>query len=273
MAIEDGKSKVVSVETPTFNTSLELGVFWDKIIDDTSASDGPLPWFEVFSRSFRAHAPAAPYLQLLPLLSQIADPDTIPGAPVQMGENRPSRLLGSILKRQIHFARNLAKERTGHDFLYVQDLLFFGLLRCAMLVSEMGQSAPRYQNQGLSRENLTILAFELAIMSLGPNDRAASLSEHDETELGLERLLPGGNDQGTEHVDIRRRLTNMFISVEPIEPYAQGVALALRDDPWAEGLTDRSGAESEIAAFAAMFTARDFQPPLSIGVFGNRSAS
>ncbi|WP_292431025.1 P-loop NTPase fold protein [Mesorhizobium sp.] len=46
------------------------------------------------------------------------------------------------------------------------------------------------------------------------------------------------------------------------------VALLGSDDPWSAGAKDRSGAQAEADAFAAMISARQFVPPLAIGIFG-----
>ena len=46
------------------------------------------------------------------------------------------------------------------------------------------------------------------------------------------------------------------------------VALVGSDDPWSTGLRDRAGAQAEADAFAAMISARQFVPPLAIGVLG-----
>ncbi len=47
------------------------------------------------------------------------------------------------------------------------------------------------------------------------------------------------------------------------------VASVRPDDPWSADLIDRSGAEGEAEAFAAMVCAKDFRPPLAVGVFGD----
>ena len=46
------------------------------------------------------------------------------------------------------------------------------------------------------------------------------------------------------------------------------VALLGSDDPWSPGAVDRSGAQAEADAFAAMISAKQFVPPLAIGIFG-----
>lgn len=50
------------------------------------------------------------------------------------------------------------------------------------------------------------------------------------------------------------------------------VALVNPDDPWLAGLSDRSGGALEANAFAAMICAREFLPPLAVGVFGDWGA-
>jgi KAP family P-loop domain len=47
------------------------------------------------------------------------------------------------------------------------------------------------------------------------------------------------------------------------------IALLQPDDPWASDVQDRTGAKSEAEAFASMVTARQFQPPLAVGIFGD----
>lgn len=50
---------------------------------------------------------------------------------------------------------------------------------------------------------------------------------------------------------------------------ADEIAVLQADDPWSEAVIDRSGAGNEAEAFAAMICARDFHPPLAVGVFGD----
>ncbi|MDF1777393.1 MAG: P-loop NTPase fold protein [Rhizobiaceae bacterium] len=50
---------------------------------------------------------------------------------------------------------------------------------------------------------------------------------------------------------------------------ADEIAVLQADDPWSEDAIDRSGAGNEAEAFAAMICARDFHPPLAVGVFGD----
>lgn len=48
-----------------------------------------------------------------------------------------------------------------------------------------------------------------------------------------------------------------------------GIPLCDSDDPWAQNLVDRSGADREARAFARMILSPDFKPPLAVGVFGD----
>ncbi|MDF2372753.1 MAG: P-loop NTPase fold protein [Rhizobiaceae bacterium] len=50
---------------------------------------------------------------------------------------------------------------------------------------------------------------------------------------------------------------------------ADGIAVLQADDPWSEDVTDHSGANKEAEAFAAMICAKQFKPPLAVGVFGD----
>lgn len=50
------------------------------------------------------------------------------------------------------------------------------------------------------------------------------------------------------------------------------IALLQPDDPWALLARDHSGAELEANAFADMIVAREFSPPLAIGIFGDWGA-
>jgi len=50
---------------------------------------------------------------------------------------------------------------------------------------------------------------------------------------------------------------------------ADEIAVLQADDPWSEDAIDRSGAGNEAEAFAAMICARQFTPPLAVGVFGD----
>jgi hypothetical protein len=56
---------------------------------------------------------------------------------------------------------------------------------------------------------------------------------------------------------------------DPRDTTGGGVALLNADDPWAPNVQDRTGAKDEADAFAAMIMARQFQPPLAVGVFGD----
>lgn len=47
------------------------------------------------------------------------------------------------------------------------------------------------------------------------------------------------------------------------------IALLHSDDPWSAMATDQSGAREEAEAFADMIVAKDFDPPLAVGIFGN----
>lgn len=50
---------------------------------------------------------------------------------------------------------------------------------------------------------------------------------------------------------------------------ATSIAITQNDDPWAADLDDRLGANDEAKAFARLAVAKDFTPPLAIGLFGN----
>ncbi len=55
-----------------------------------------------------------------------------------------------------------------------------------------------------------------------------------------------------------------------INPSAStSIAITQNDDPWATDLDDRLGANDEAKAFARLAVAKDFTPPLAIGLFGN----
>lgn len=60
------------------------------------------------------------------------------------------------------------------------------------------------------------------------------------------------------------------LGVEAAVPLrADEIAVLQADDPWSETAIDRSGAGNEAEAFAAMICARQFSPPLAVGVFGD----
>jgi hypothetical protein len=52
-------------------------------------------------------------------------------------------------------------------------------------------------------------------------------------------------------------------------PISTSIAITQNDDPWASDLDDRLGANDEAKAFARLAVAKDFTPPLAIGLFGN----
>ncbi|MFJ4193150.1 P-loop NTPase fold protein [Pseudomonas sp. NPDC089534] len=52
-------------------------------------------------------------------------------------------------------------------------------------------------------------------------------------------------------------------------PGTTSIAITQNDDPWASDLDDRLGANDEAKAFARLAVAKDFIPPLAIGLFGN----
>ncbi len=273
MAIEQKDDLRLSAEAETtISVGLDTLALWDKVIEDAAPSPDPVAWITVLSGLFSTYPPARAFAELVPQLASLADPDDISGASMRLGNEDRKLQVGSILGSQIKEARILANNRSSTDLVYSQDLLFVGLLRCAKLAAEMGQSAPRYRNNLLTQENLTLLAFELAIMTLSPKDNASALASYDHTKLDLQQLLPTREDPGTSRADVRRRMFEAGIEIVAIEPTSLGVALVVKDDPWAPGLKDRSGSELEVAAFASMFTARAFQPPLAVGVFGDWGA-
>lgn len=53
------------------------------------------------------------------------------------------------------------------------------------------------------------------------------------------------------------------------EPSITSIAITQNDDPWAANLDDRLDANDEAKAFARLAVAKDFTPPLAIGLFGN----
>ncbi|MCY0107029.1 KAP family NTPase [Pseudomonas monsensis] len=55
----------------------------------------------------------------------------------------------------------------------------------------------------------------------------------------------------------------------PRKPIITPIAITQNDDPWANDLDDRLGANDEAKAFARLAVAKDFTPPLAIGLFGN----
>lgn len=270
MAMEQKGDLRLSAETEaTISVGPDTLALWDKIIEDAAPSPATVAWITILSGLFSTYPPARAFAALVPQLAFLADPDDMSSASMRMGSDDRELQVGSILGSQIKEARNLASKRSNTDLVYSQDLLFLGLLRCAKLAAEMGQTAPRYRNNLITQENLTLLAFELAIMALSPNDNASALAGYDDTKFDLQRLLPTREDPGTSRADIRRRMREAGIDIVAIEPASLDVALVIKDDPWAPGLKDRSGSELEVAAFASMFTARAFQPPLAVGVFGD----
>lgn len=52
-------------------------------------------------------------------------------------------------------------------------------------------------------------------------------------------------------------------------PATTSIVITQNDDPWATDLDDRLGANDEAKAFARLAVAKDFTPPLAIGLFGN----
>ena len=228
----------------------------------------PLQWGQVLETLFDRVPVATSYREIVPVLRGLADREPQSTLTATIDDEGGAFEIGATLDLQIQSARGYLSEDTGPKGVFAINLLLEAIVRCAKLSDEMGRSAPQFQGAKLSPERLYMLAQEIAVFSLVPSGDIEALLRRLSVKERVS-ILPGPDDTGISLADIRRRQTKGGWTEPLIEPFAQNVALVLPDDPWQPGLKDRSGAEREVAAFASMFTARDFNPPLAVGVFGD----
>ena len=90
-------------------------------------------------------------------------------------------------------------------------------------------------------------------------------SPEGEVELpGSPEARPATDKKGTKKKERPAQRAKPVLS--PRDPE---VALLDPDDPWASAVRDHSGSSREAEAFAAMISARQFMPPLAVGIFGD----
>jgi len=122
----------------------------------------------------------------------------------------------------------------------------------------MGETTPLLSRSRVPRKRAAEVIGQFVDHAMEQQEREKVWSE-----IFIERnLTPPGSDSAptprplTQRGRVRRKREG------------PEVALLGSDDPWSAGAVDHSGAQAEADAFAAMIAARQFVPPLAIGIFG-----
>ncbi|MCP4997764.1 MAG: hypothetical protein GY933_03175 [Hyphomicrobiales bacterium] len=85
----------------------------------------------------------------------------------------------------------------------------------------------------------------------------------------LEYAEPQESQDAWDEILASMDLSRYHLADDGPELRPDEVAVLQSDDPWDENVVDRAGAGKEAEAFAAMICARQFAPPLAVGVFGD----
>ncbi|MGW9945416.1 hypothetical protein J2W92_000731 [Rhizobium leguminosarum] len=122
----------------------------------------------------------------------------------------------------------------------------------------------------------TYIGLRHVLFSIFTSDRSPLVDEtnHLLDELSIDRLAAGRalRDYCISFMEEQeeKQVWDQIFLERGLDDADQSnlVALIGADDPLKKGAKDRSGSQAEADAFAAMITARQFVPPLAIGVFG-----
>ncbi|MCX2546087.1 P-loop NTPase fold protein [Pseudomonas sp. COW5] len=128
--------------------------------------------------------------------------------------------------------------------------------------SEMDYLAGQYARHGVRPESIV-------------RPQEAKQKVHKESERGASKTNEPFESHRPDPLQVPLDSPEVMPVVKPGEgdgpkPTATtSIAIAQNDDPWASDLDDRLGANDEAKAFARLAVAKDFTPPLAVGLFGN----
>ncbi|WP_113447042.1 P-loop NTPase fold protein [Rhizobium cremeum] len=172
---------------------------------------------------------------------------------------RPGVLLSEGLWKALSEAQSLRLGTGGNDqFVGLRYVLFTLFTSTDAVIS--GEIDEVYSLLDLNRDDARLRVADYCIQYHEPTENL-NLWHRIMVERGLNSVL-------------ERWSAGEILSVPLVdsEPRAAAIALLKPDDPWSVTVDDESGAELEARAFADMIVAKEFEPPLAVGIFGDWGA-